>query len=93
MCPPGKVIKGFSTGSTTYGLPICINPVSEDGSSSSFTGGLVGTPNYVAKYNSTGTGIVNSQIFDNGSFVGVGTNNPTTRLHILGGIRIEDGNQ
>jgi hypothetical protein len=42
----------------------------------SLSGALVGTPNYVAKYTPTGTGINNSQIFDNGTNVGIATTTP-----------------
>ncbi len=48
----------------------------------SLSGSLVGTPNYVAKYTPTGTGINNSQIYDDGTNVGVGTATPGARLEI-----------
>jgi hypothetical protein len=41
-----------------------------------------GTTNYVAKYTPTGNVLGLSQIFDNGTNVGIGTNNPTTKLTI-----------
>ncbi|MDO8716744.1 MAG: hypothetical protein Q7J73_08075, partial [Dehalococcoidales bacterium] len=37
-----------------------------------------GTQNFVAKYTTTGSTIGNSQIFDNGLFVGIGTSTPLT---------------
>lgn len=42
-----------------------------------------GTPNYLSKFTGSGT-LGNSQIFDNGTNVGIGTTNPSTNLHILG---------
>jgi hypothetical protein len=51
--------------------------------------------NYLPKLNSSGTGIINSQIYDNGTSVGIGTfsTTPQERLHISGGtIRIQTVN-
>ena len=48
-------------------------------------GSVSGTTNYVAKFTS-GTAIGNSQIFDNGTNVGIGTAVPDNRLTINGGI-------
>lgn len=41
-----------------------------------------GTLNYVAKFTPNGTTLGNSQIFDNGVNVGIGTTAPTARLHV-----------
>jgi hypothetical protein len=41
-----------------------------------------GTLNYVPKYTPNGTTLGNSQIIDNGSFVGIGTNAPAVRLDV-----------
>jgi len=46
-----------------------------------------GTTNYLPKFTGTST-IGNSQIFDNGSNVGINRNNPTRTLDILGGTGI-----
>jgi hypothetical protein len=43
-----------------------------------------GTTNYVAKW-SDGNTIANSQIFDNGTNVGIGTSSPTAKLNVVGG--------
>jgi len=43
-----------------------------------------GTTNYVAKYTPTGNVLGISQIFDNGTNVGIGTITPTAKLHIKG---------
>lgn len=42
-----------------------------------------GTTNYVAKWSDADT-VTNSQIFDNGSSVGIGTSSPLAKLHIQG---------
>lgn len=42
-----------------------------------------GTLNYVPKWTPNGTTIGNSQIFDDGTFVGVGTNTPARKLHVV----------
>jgi hypothetical protein len=57
----------------------------------SLSGSLVGTPNYVAKYTPTGTGINNSQIYDNGTNVGIGTATPGARLEVAGQVKITGG--
>ncbi len=54
-------------------------------SSGSVTG--TGTPNYLAKWDSTGTGITTSIIYDNGTNVGVDTNTPSYKLDVAGTIR------
>jgi hypothetical protein len=41
-----------------------------------------GTVNYIPKFSAEGT-IANSQIFDNGTNVGISTNNPLAKLHIV----------
>jgi len=51
-----------------------------------------GTTNYVSKFTASGT-IGNSQIFDNGTSVGIGTASPSNKLHVVtgnvDGIRVE----
>ena len=44
-----------------------------------------GTPNYLIKFNSSSSGI-NSQIYDNGASVGIGTATPGAELHVVGHI-------
>ncbi len=44
-----------------------------------------GTNNYIGKFNTSGTSIGNSQLFDNGINVGIGTNAPTATLHVIRG--------
>lgn len=50
--------------------------------SSAAAGGVSGTQNYVAKFTSS-TAIGNSQIFDNGTFVGIGTLAPAYKFDVL----------
>ena len=51
-----------------------------------------GTTNYVSKFTASGT-IGNSQIFDNGTNVGIGTASPSSKLHVVtgnvDGLRVE----
>jgi hypothetical protein len=43
-----------------------------------------GTTNYLSKFASAGT-LTNSQVFDNGTYVGIGTATPTYKLDVNGG--------
>lgn len=49
-----------------------------------------GTTNYVSKFTS-GTTLGNSQIFDNGTNVGIGTSSPSEKLEVNGNIIIPNG--
>ena len=46
-----------------------------------------GTTNYISKFTSSGT-LGNSQVFDSGTNVGIGTVSPTSKLHVNGNTRI-----
>lgn len=59
----------------------------DDGASGGGISGS-GTNNYVAKFNGS-TALVNSQIYDNGSRVGIGMTNPSEKLHVQGNLRVE----
>lgn len=52
-----------------------------------------GTQNFVSKFDASGANVINSSIFDTGTNVGIGTNNPARTLHIRSAapvIRLED---
>jgi hypothetical protein len=54
------------------------------------TSGVSGTTNYVAKFTSS-SAVGNSIIFDNGTNVGIGNNNPNVALDVTGEIAIRGG--
>lgn len=62
------------TGATGVGIT---GPTGPAGS-----GGASGTLNYVAKFTPNGTTLGNSEIFDNGTAVGIGTITPSAQLHV-----------
>lgn len=80
---PNEVIRGF----TSSGILLCI--LTSSATTSGFTGSLIGTERFVPRYTTNGTGITNSQIYDNsGATVSIGTGVVTsvlTRLEVLGG--------
>jgi N-acetylneuraminic acid mutarotase len=85
---------------------VLANPASEGGSRAgavfpsagaigAATIGGGGTQSFVAKFDATGTNVVNSSIFDTGTNVGFGTSTPARSLHIRSSapiIRLEDTN-
>lgn len=74
-----------TTSASTVGRYFCPTAVSSvatgEGSSVS------GTTNYVSKFTNAST-IGNSQIFDNGTNIGIGTTNPGSKLQVHGPVRI-----
>jgi hypothetical protein len=48
----------------------------------------IGTQNYISKFGTSGSGIVNSLIFDNGTNVGIGTSSPSGKLDINGTLYV-----
>jgi hypothetical protein len=48
-----------------------------------------GTLNYLSKFTPSGVIIGNSQIYDNGTNVGIGTNTPIKKLSVNGSVRFE----
>ena len=76
-CPSGQVVTGFATGSSTYGTIICAVPPA-----GSETDPEVGsnTANYLSKWN--GSALVTSQIYDNGTSIGIGTSTGTYKFEV-----------
>ena len=54
-------------------------------------GSMKGSPGYLVKFKDKTTGNA-SQVFDNGSQLGIGTNEPTQRLEVNGSMQIHDRN-
>ncbi len=78
-----------ATGPTGVGATGATGPAGATGATGPAGSGTVsGTVNYVAKFTPNGTTVGNSQIFDNGSFVGIGTttpiNSPFDKLSVTG---------
>jgi hypothetical protein len=51
-------------------------------------GAFSGSDNYLSKFSGGGTTIVNSQVFDDGTNLGIGTTGPNQKLHVVGNVRI-----
>jgi len=51
---------------------------------SNFTNSITGSGNYLTRFNSSGSGITNSVIYQTGNKIGLGTTTPTYDLHIIG---------
>jgi hypothetical protein len=49
-----------------------------------------GITNYVTKFGAASNSIVQSQIFDNGTNVGIGTTGPNAKLHVQGSVQFGD---
>jgi hypothetical protein len=48
---------------------------------------ISGTPNILSKFDGTGAGLINSQVFDNGTNVGINNTSPVARLDINGTLK------
>jgi len=92
----GKPLSSFVLASPTRGGGAGVGTVfPTTGAIGAATIGGGGTQNFVAKFDATGTSIVNSSIFDNGTNVGIGTSSPARTLHLKSTaptIRLEDTN-
>ena len=47
----------------------------------------IGTENYISKFGTSGSGVINSLIYDDGTNVGIGTSSPAEKLDIDGTIK------
>ncbi|MDJ0940600.1 MAG: tail fiber domain-containing protein [Woeseiaceae bacterium] len=66
-------------------------PAGSGGGASAAGVALKGTQNHLIRFKDSGVG-VNSQIFDDGNFVGIGTTDPKQRLEVNGSIQIHEQN-
>ena len=71
---------------TLGGTPTGTWPIAITGNSAT-TSAIAGTTNYISKFTS-GTAIGNSLIYDNGTYVGIGTTSPSQKLDVAGNINI-----
>ena len=70
------------------------SPGSSDSSGSSVSGGgasIEGSPDFLVKFGAPTVG-VNSQVFDDGNNIGIGTTEPKQRLEVNGNIQIHERN-
>ena len=74
----GSIYTGLGIDSTT-GQLYSVNSILPSTS-------IGGTPNYIAKFTSPFS-IGDSQMYDNGINVGLGTASPTAKFHVVGGVR------
>jgi hypothetical protein len=76
------VLSGTTTGTGSDGLNY-VNTDAITAVAATLPQSVTGTQDFVAKFDSTGAGLINSSIFDNGS-VGIGTTSPlATALHVV----------
>ena len=61
---------------------------SASASGTTATGITGGTANYITKFGTGGNGLYASQIYDNGTNVGIGTNTPSQQLEITGNFKL-----
>jgi len=73
----GKILSSDATGNATWNTAASLNMVSGNG-----------TLNYMTKWSPDGNTIANSQVFDNGTNVGVGLINGGSKLSVNGGVSV-----
>lgn len=76
-----QVLQTDGAGNTSWANPAVVAETDPQVSST--------TTNYIPKWN--GTTLVDGQLFDNGTNVGIGTITPTDKVHIVGNIKIDGG--
>jgi hypothetical protein len=79
---------GSTTASTTGGLGTTKKSTNAPASTSTAVTTNSGTQNFLAKFDATGTNLVNASLYDNG-FVGIGTVTPSFNLDVVGGIQAQ----
>lgn len=84
---------GITNSSGTITIGVTGIPSSSITNFNSSVSGLLptGTFNYLSKFGAGGSGLNNSLIFDNGTNVGIGTVNPTSKLQVSGLITANSG--
>lgn len=70
------------TGVSISGHSHTISDITNFGNSVS--GLMAGSGNYISKFNSSGSGIRTSLMYDDGTKIGIGTNSPSGQLHVVG---------
>ncbi|MCG3166365.1 MAG: hypothetical protein POELPBGB_02143 [Bacteroidia bacterium] len=86
---------GINGSNGSNGAPGATGPTGPTGNTGSAgatgptgTANISGTLNYIPKFTPDGATLGNSQLFDNGTNIGIGTNNPAQKLHVTGSITI-----
>lgn len=79
----GFVLQSDSTGNGTWVNPTSLLITETDPQVSSTT------TNYIPKWN--GTALIDGQVFDNGTNIGIGTTAPTDRVHVVGNVKVDGG--
>ena len=74
------MVASFSTSSATYGRPNCITVSETDPEVGS------NTANFLSKWN--GSALVTSQVYDNGTNIGIGNSSPGAKLDVTGDLRL-----
>jgi hypothetical protein len=77
------VLQSDATGNATWVNPTTLSITETDPQVSATT------INYIPKWN--GTTLTDGQIFDNGTRIGIGTNTPGDKVHVMGNLRIDGG--
>ncbi len=86
-----KVLASDATGLASWKNLSEIGGGNGGGGNNGSTPGGSGSTNYVSKWTNSNT-LANSQIYDNGTNVGVGMSAPTAKLQVAGQVKITGGN-